>query len=228
MPPVSKTNYTWSYSSLDLFKQCPHKYYRLRVVKDLQEPESEPMRYGKEVHLAAEEFIRDGKPIPDKFGFMRDILEPVKNIAGKQLCEYRLGLTRNLEPCEFFGEGVWWRGIPDFLAIDGDKATLLDYKTGKSAKYADTKQLELLALAIFKHFPEVNQIKAGLLFVVAKDFVKAKYNRFDHERTWVKWLAETSRLEQALELNVWNPKPNFSCKSWCIVTDCIHNGRGNK
>ena len=130
--------------------------------------------------------------------------------------------------CEFFSKDVWWRGIPDFLALDGETATMIDYKTGKSSKYADTKQLELLALAIFKHFPEVNQIKAGLLFVVAKDFVKAKYNRFDHERTWVKWLAETSRLEQALELNVWNPKPNFSCKSWCNVTDCIHNGRGNR
>ena len=218
--------YTWSYSSLDLFKQCPHKYYRLRVAKDIVEPESEAMRYGTEVHLAAEEFIRDGKPIPDKFAFMRELLEPVRKLNGKHLCEYRLGLTRDLEPCEFFGQDVWWRGIPDFLAIDGEDVRLLDYKTGKSAKYADTKQLDLLALAIFKHFPEVQRIKAGLLFVVAGDFVKAKYERATHEKTWVKWLEDTNRLEKAFELNVWNPKPNFSCKGWCPVKDCIHNGKG--
>jgi len=85
----------------------------------------------------------------------------------------------------------------------------------------------LLALAIFKHFPEVQKIKAGLLFVVANEFIKTRYSRSEHEKTWVKWLEETNRLEQALELNVWNPKPNFSCKSWCVVTDCIHNGKGS-
>jgi hypothetical protein len=185
------------------------------------------MRYGKEVHLAAEEFIRDGKPVPEKFAFMRELLEPIRRINGEHLCEYRLGLTRDLEPCEFFGAGVWWRGIPDFLAIDGDKATLIDYKTGKSAKYADTKQLDLLALAIFKHFPQVQSIKAGLLFVVANDFIKTRYTRSEHEKTWVKWLEETGRLEKAYEVDVWNPKPNFSCKSWCIVKDCIHNGKGS-
>lgn len=221
------TKYTWSYSSLDLFNQCPHKYYRLRVIKDIVEPESEAMRYGTEVHKAAEEFIRDGKPVPDKFAFMRELLEPVRRINGKHLCEYKIGLTRDLEPCEFFSKDVWWRGIPDFLAVDGEKATILDYKTGKSAKYADTKQLDLLALAIFKHFPEVQRIKAGLLFVVAGDFVKTRYTRAEHEKTWVKWLTDTNRLEKALEVDVWNPKPNFSCKGWCPVKDCIHNGKGS-
>jgi hypothetical protein len=219
--------YTWSYSSLDLFKQCPHKYYRLRVAKDIKEPESDAMIYGKEVHLAAEEFIRDGKPVPEKYAFMRELLEPVRKITGQHLCEYRLGLTRALEPCEFFGKDVWWRGIPDFLAVDGEKATLLDYKTGKSSKYADTKQLDLLALAIFKHFPEVETIKAGLLFVVANDFIKTKYERAKHEKTWVQWLEDTHRLEKSYEVNVWNPKPNFSCKAWCVVKDCIHNGKGS-
>lgn len=221
------TKYTWSYSSLDLFNQCPHKYYRLRVIKDIVEPESEAMRYGTEVHKAAEEFIKDGKPVPDKFAFMRELLEPVRRINGKHLCEYKIGLTRDLEPCEFFSKDVWWRGIPDFLAVDGEKATILDYKTGKSAKYADTKQLDLLALAIFKHFPEVQSIKAGLLFVVAGDFVKTRYTRAEHEKTWVKWLTDTNRLEKALEVDVWNPKPNFSCKGWCPVKDCIHNGKGS-
>ena len=69
---------TWSYSSLELFKQCPYKYYRLRVVKDIVEPETEAMRYGTDVHKAAENFVRDGTPIPEKYGFMQPMLDPIK------------------------------------------------------------------------------------------------------------------------------------------------------
>ena len=42
----------WSYSSITLFDQCPKKYYHLKVAKDVSEPESEAMRYGKDLHLA--------------------------------------------------------------------------------------------------------------------------------------------------------------------------------
>ena len=169
--------YNWSYSSLNLFKQCPHKYYRLREVKDVVDPPAEHLNYGLEVHKAAEEYIRDGKEIPEKYAFIKEPLDRLNAIEGEKLCEFKLGLTRGLEPCGFFDKDVWWRGIPDFLAINGDKARLLDYKTGKSARYADTKQLDLLALAIFKHYPEVNHIRAGLLFVVSNEFVPAEYHR---------------------------------------------------
>jgi hypothetical protein len=34
---------------------------------------------------------------------------------------------------------------------------MIDYKTGKNAKYADMKQLDLMAGAIFVHYPEVHE-----------------------------------------------------------------------
>ena len=54
----------WSYSSINLFKQCPKKYYHLRVAKDIKESTSEAMLYGSRVHKIAEEYVRDGTPIP--------------------------------------------------------------------------------------------------------------------------------------------------------------------
>ena len=218
--------YTWSYSSLDLFKLCPHKYYRLRVKKDVVEPESDAMRYGTEVHKAAEDFIKDGAPIPEKFAFMRAPLETLKAKPGEKLCEYRMGLTRSMEPCEFFDKQVWWRGIADLIVLQEDRAWVVDYKTGKSSKYADTKQLELMALSIFKHFPQVKKVKSGLLFVVGNDFVKADFHQRDESVLWRPWLDDTLRLEKSLELDVWNPRPNFSCRGWCPVKDCAHNGKG--
>lgn len=223
---MSEVKYAWSYSSLEVFKQCPKKYYRLRVAKDIKEPESEQMRYGTELHKAAEEFIRDDIPIPERFSFIRSALETLRARKGQHLCEYRLGLKRDLSPCEFFDKDVWWRGIADLITLQDDKAYIVDYKTGKSSKYADTKQLELLSLAVFKHFPQVKKTKTGLLFVVANDLVKAD---FDVEREgvyWLRWLEDTARLEKAYEVDVWNARPNFSCKGWCPVKDCSHNGKG--
>jgi hypothetical protein len=102
---------------------------------------------------------------------------------------------------------------------------VLDYKTGKSAKYADTGQLELMALAVFKHFPQVHTVKAGLLFVIAKQFPKAKYTKGDEPVLWQKWLRDYDRMKFAYTSDVWNPRPSGLCKKHCVVLSCPHNGR---
>jgi hypothetical protein len=221
------SNLKWSYSSLGLFQQCPRKYYHLRVVKDIKEPETTAILYGKEVHLALEEYIRDGKPVPVQFKEFTEIADMLKAMPGDKLCEYKMGLTKDIQACGFFDENVWFRGVADLLIINGDTARVIDYKTGKSSEFADKKQLELMALAVFKHFPKVRTVKAGLIFLVANDFVKADFEKKDAPITWLKWIQETDRLEEAHEVNVWNPKPNFTCRKYCLVKDCEHNGKGH-
>ena len=218
---------TWSYSSLGLFQQCPRKYYHLRVIKDIKEPETTAILYGKEVHLALEEYIRDGKPIPPQFNQFQSIADMLKAIPGEKLCEYKMGLTKDIQACGFFDENVWFRGVADLVIINGDTARVIDYKTGKSSQYADTKQLELMALAIFKHFPKVRRVKAGLVFLVCDDFVKADYVKKDAPLAWLKWIEETDRLQASHDNDVWNAKPNFTCRSYCLVKDCEHNGKGH-
>jgi hypothetical protein len=78
---------------------------------------------------------------------------------------------------------------------------------------------------LFKHFPKVKKVKAGLLFVVANDFVKTEFTTDDSKVLWTKWFEDTGRLEKAVELDVWNPRPNFTCSQWCAVKDCVHNGK---
>jgi len=197
------------------------------VVKDVVDPPAEHLNYGLEVHKAAEDYIGKGVPIPEKYIFIKEHLDKLNLIKGEKLCEYKMGLNSNLEPCGFFDKDVWWRGVADLIIINGDKAYVIDYKTGKSAKYADTKQLELLSLALFKHFPNVKKVKGGLLFVVSNDLVKDKYEADNEGVYWAKWLEDTQRLEAAIKNDVWNKKPNFSCRAWCSVTDCEHNGKNH-
>jgi hypothetical protein len=198
----------------------------LKVAKDVVEPPTEAITYGKQFHSAAEHYVRDDVPLPPQFNYAKPTLDNLRQLAGDKYCEYEFGLTENLEPCGFKDPNVWWRGVADLLVINGEEARCVDYKTGKSAKYADTDQLELMALAIFKHFPEVKKVKAGLLFVVAHDFVKADFDSEQQGIYWMRWLDDTARLEKSIELDVWNPRPNFSCKNWCPVKDCTHNGKG--
>ena len=220
--------YTWSYSSLDLFKQCPQKYYRLRVLKDVKDPPAEHLNYGLAVHKAAEDYIGKGVPIPEKYiAILKTSLDRLNAMEGEKHCELRLGLTQGLEPCGFFDPDVWWRGVADLIIIKDDSAYVVDYKTGKSSKYADTKQLELLSLAVFKHFPQVKKIKGGLLFVVANDLIKANYEQDKAGVYWTKWLEDTGRLEAAITNDVWNAKPNFTCRQYCPVHDCQHNGKSH-
>ena len=111
------------------------------------------------------------------------------------------------------------------LIINGDSARCVDYKTSKSSKYADTKQLEILSLAVFKHFPQVKRVKGGLLFVIARDLVTSEFNAEKSDVYWQRWLTGAAQLERTYEADVWNPRPNFTCKKWCPVKDCTHNGR---
>ena len=98
----------WSFSRIKSFEQCPKQFYHMKVAKDYKESYTEAMRYGTEAHLVAEEFIRDGKPVPDKFSYMRGPLEALSRRRGNKLTEIRMGLTADLEPCEFKAKNVAW------------------------------------------------------------------------------------------------------------------------
>jgi len=211
----------WSYSSISTFKQCPKKYYHLRVAKDVKDEPGEAADYGTAVHLAAEEYIRDGKPIPEKFAFIRPVVEQLASLPGEKHAELKLGMRKDGSACGFFDKDVWWRGIADLLIIDGHRAWCVDYKTGKSARYADTKQLDLLAGAVFSHFPHVSKIKSSLVFVVSNELV-AKTHKITERSTYLSvFNEELDQLEAAMDSGVFNPKSGPLC-GWCPVTDCAH------
>lgn len=219
----------WSYSSIKTFDQCPKKYYHLRVKKDYKDEDSTATIYGKELHSAAEEFIKSGTPIPAKFSFLAPTLEALNKIEGEKHCELKLGVAKRdgrFVACDFFAKDVWWRGIADLLIVNENKkvAYLVDYKTSKNAKYADTKQLDLLAGAVFVHFPKVMEIKSALLFVVSEEIVK-KEHEFMLKSSYLNCMEpELIRLDAAMKTDVWNPNSGPLCK-FCPVTECSHNRR---
>ena len=216
---------SWSYSSIKLFDQCPKKYQHLRVLKDVKQDEGEHLVYGNEVHKAAEEYVKNDVPIPEKFGYTKPVIDALKNKPGEKHCELKLGVKKEGDgyaPCKFFDKDVWLRTIVDLLIVDGSTGWIVDYKTGKNAKYADTKQLDVMAGAVFVHYPQLDTIKSALAYLVSKDFIKKTHEKENHKKYLNTFSWELDRLGSALKSGVWNANSGPLC-GWCPVTSCEHH-----
>lgn len=212
----------WSYSSIKTFDQCPKKYYHLKVAKDVKDDPGEAAIYGTLVHEAAELFVKDGTPIPEKFAYMRPIVERLAAIEGEKHTELKLGLRKEGDqfiPCDFFDKQVWYRGIVDLVVVNGTKAFMVDYKTGKNARYADTKQLDLMAGALFAKFPDLHKIKSALVYVVSNEFIPKEHVREKMHMYLSVFDDQLERLDAAEASGVWNPKSGPLC-GWCPVVNC--------
>ena len=214
----------WSFSSLKTFEQCPRKYYHTKIRKDIVERDTEATLYGKDVHSAAENYIKEDKPIPAKYGYMQPVLDQLKGLEGDKYAELKLGLTKDLAPCSFSAKDVWWHGIADMVVVNSEKklAYSVDFKTSKNARYADTKQLDLVAVGLFKKFPEIQRVKSALIFVVSNDLVRAEHVVEDVPKYIEKPAQTVARIEAAISNNVWNPVQGPLCK-FCPVHECEFN-----
>ena len=215
----------WSHSALKDYESCARKFHAVRVLKQHKFTETEATKYGTELHLAAEEYIRDDKELPPQFDFIKPTLDALKDKRGRKLCEHQMALTIDLQPCDWKSPDVWVRGIADLLIVDDDNLTarVVDYKTGNN-KYPDREQLKLMALMVFAHFPHIRKVNAALLFVVKNDMVIASFTRDDADAAWWDYRNRIARIEQAHDTGVWNPRPSPLCP-WCPVTTCENHPR---
>jgi len=217
------SDFTWSYSSLKQYQNCPKQYQEIRVLKNYIVKQSEAMIYGKEVHTALEEYVRDNKPLAKNYQRFKGMVDSLVNIKGDKYVEYEMALRFDKTPCDFHDEDRWVRGIADLVIVDGDCAFIVDYKTG-SKKYPDPKQLRLMSLMAFTHFPDIQKIKAGLLFVMHNAFITEEYYRKDMDKSWAMFEQSLRRLENSYESDIWQPNPTPLC-GWCSVDSCEYNSK---
>lgn len=216
---------TWSHSALKDYEGCARRYHNVRILKKYPFEETEQIRYGKELHKAAEDYVKEGKPIPPQFEFMAPTMQALMRKQGRKLAEHQMALTAELKVCDWFAKDVWVRGVADLLIIDDDNLTawIVDYKTGND-KYPDRDQLTLMALLVFAHFPHIRQVNSALLFVVKNSMVKAKMHYDEQERAWWDYRERVGRIERSASANVWNPSQSPLC-GWCPCTDCEFHPR---
>lgn len=213
----------WSFSSLKDFINCPRQYHEVKVLQNYTKAPTEQMLYGTAVHAALEDYIKSGTALAKNYERFQPMLDVIAELPGDKYTEYKMALTENREPCDFDSKDYWVRGIADLMIIDGSDAMIMDYKTG-SARYPDLRQMKLMALMLFIHFPQVINIKAGLVFVMHGNIISEEYSRDMMESLWDVFLPVIKRIEIAHESDAWSPNPSPLC-GWCPVDACEYHQR---
>jgi len=216
---------THSYSAIKDFQGCGRRYHQVRILRKYKQADTTATLYGTAVHKAFEEYLMHRTPLPETFQHFENFVVPLSKFSGDIQCEAKLGVRQDFTPCEFFSKDVWFRGVPDFMALDHEKgiARVADFKTGKSSRFADTSQLELMAAMIMAHHPGIRKVKGALLFVVAGSVIKSEYTREQLPEIWSKWAGAASMIEAAVDNDVWNARPSGLCKFCPLPPDaCEH------
>lgn len=203
---------THSYSSIKMYENCPKRYYHQRIMKEIKDEGSEATRYGERIHSDLEHRLVNNKPLSDETKQYEVLCEAIERMAsgGELHAERQLCLNENLTPTSWWGDDAWLRSILDVLILHDDTAVVMDWKTGK--RRPDFTQLQLFALQVFKHFPEIKSVKS--CFVWLKD-LSMDAEVFTVDKTnlmWADMLARIERINQSVETENWPARPSGLCR----------------
>jgi hypothetical protein len=206
---------SWTYSQLEKFETCPRQFYHVRVKRDIIEPPGEAAMWGEKVHSALEHRVMEGTPLPEGMTQWEPLAAKISNMPGVKVCEQKMALDSNFQPTDW--KSSWTRGIADVVIVHGDTAAVLDHKTGKRKL---TEQLMLYAGYTFAHYPEVNTVSTGFVWLRDKKIDREKFTRADIPKIWQSFLPRVRKLELAYERDAWPCRPSGLCKGWCPVKTC--------
>ena len=217
---------SWSHSRNETFRQCPKKFFHLNVAKDVPFETSEAMDWGKQVHKALERRLMHGADLPSNMTQYEKAARMAEKVAermgGDILCEQQLAVDAKLKPCQWFGPQTWGRAILDLLITNMEAGTAVawDWKTGK--KKDDDRQLALQAGFVFRHYPEINVVKSGYVWLKEGcDVTNVTFSREREKTIWRQALPIVREMTDAVLLGDWPAKPSGLC-GWCPVRDCKH------
>ncbi len=208
-----------SYSSIKLFENCPLRYYRQRIKKEVADEGSDATRYGERIHAFLEARLK-GSTLNAEAAQYEPLCQGVERLAqrGELHIEKELVLTDNLTPTGWWETDAWLRSKLDILVIVGADAVVMDWKTGK--RNPDFFQMQIFAAQVFKHYPEVQRVKTVLVWL--KDMKKDEetYNRIDINGCWAEIMTRIQRIHDAYEHGNWPARPSGLCRFCPCRHDC--------
>lgn len=215
----------WSFSQLKTFKTCQHKWHQVSVLKRWASTATAATEFGTFIHAVFEDAVNQKSvaQVPDVAKPYTPLMQTILDAPGDKYAELEMALTRDGQACEYrtpATEGCTVRGIADLVIINGNRATIADWKTGKSAKFSDMSQLDLMACMVFAKWPQVTTIRCMLVFVVAGVLETAEFKRENLPLMWAGWVQAIHRAELVLASGVTKKSPSGLCRGYCEVKDC--------
>lgn len=206
------TRLSHSHSALVLYDNCPLRYYYQRVAKAVVDKGGEASLYGERVHKFLEDRLREKHQLPQEVEGYDDMAQAIEEISrgGELLVEKELTLTDKFTPTGWFEPDAWFRSKLDVLVLRPECAYVLDWKTGK--RKPDFAQLELFAMQVFMHYPEVDTVKTCFVWLKETKMDSETFTRDQLPDITSKLLKRVVRIEKSLESENWPAKPSGLCK----------------
>ena len=208
------TKLSHSFSSLKMYENCPKRYYHQRVLKEVKDQGGEATIWGERVHKFLEDRLAKATELPQEVARYDPLCKSIIKLAegGELLVEQQLTLNEALETTSWFAKDAWMRSIVDVLVVQGAEAVMFDWKTGK--RRPDFSQLELFALQVFKHYPDVKRVRTSFVWLKDLSMDHEQYTRDDEPELWSRLMNKVVRVEKSLASENWPAKPNGLC-NWC-------------
>lgn len=209
-----------SYSSLKLYENCPLRYYRQRIVKDVTDTGGEASIYGERIHKYLEQRLAEDAELPQDIGHYETLCKTFEDMAegGELHVEKELVLTDELNPTGWWEPDAWLRSKLDILIIKGDTAYVADWKTGK--RNPDTLQMQMFAAQVFKHYPQVQHVKTMLVWLKTMQVDSHNFVRLHMNDIWAKIMQRIRRIHDSAETGVWPARPSGLCRFCPARHDC--------
>jgi len=208
---------THSYSSIKLFENCPLRYYRQRIIKDVSDQGGEASKYGERIHALLEARLK-GSEIDQEVVTYDPLCASVEKLAreGELHIEKELVLNENLHPTGWWDSDAWLRSKLDVLVLRGPDAVVMDWKTGK--RNPDFFQMQIFAAQVFKHYPEVHRVRTSLVWLKTLEMDTEMYTRVNINSAWAEIMARIQRIHDAYTNDNWPARPSGLCK-FCPARD---------
>jgi CRISPR/Cas system-associated exonuclease Cas4 (RecB family) len=203
-----------SYSSIKMFENCPKRYYHQRITKEVTDTGSDATRHGERIHADLEHRLINQKPLTYDTEQYEVLCQTIEVLAtgGELHAERQLCLNENLTPTSWYANDAWLRSILDVLILKDDEAIVMDWKTGK--RRPDFTQLQLFALQVFKHFPEIKSVKSSFVWLRHMEMDTEVFTVDKTNLMWADMLSRIERIQQSLDNDNWPAKPSGLC-NWC-------------
>jgi len=228
--PVPK--FAWSPSKLACFELCPAKFAAEFYYKTVPYQETLHTIWGNRVHKAAERHML-GQDVKDWEA--RAVVLPylllLDKLPGKRYVEHRIGVGESWRPmiCPNDPAKPWdWgdsvgRMAIDLAIVNGEKARLYDWKTGKLKD--DNTQLQINALIFALLHPEVQEIEAKYIWLKDKKTTGFTLKRSELVPIYKDVKTRVARLKEAWDTEVFVTRKNGLCKQYCGAVECAYCGR---
>lgn len=119
-----------SYSSISLYKQCPHRYHWAYVLGN-KEPPNKYAERGTELHALLEEFFKGGR-YPSANKTLAPWQRFMENLTTyNPTPEGEMAINEDLKPCGFEDPSAYARGKGDLKYRLLKRRHILDWKSGK-------------------------------------------------------------------------------------------------